>query len=91
MSVNKDDLNPCPHCSGRGVIVSPHYGTEDGECTFCSGTGFTLKYIRCLCGRQVDLTCELRPGVFFCGREKCEEAWKKNLPVEKEATCCLNG
>ena len=83
MRVDTDDVVACPHCHD-GLVVSPLPGDEDGLCGFCGGLGFTLKHIRCMCGRQVNLLRELRPGIYFCGRLKCGEGLLKALPPEPE-------
>lgn len=90
MPVNTDDVVACPHCHD-GLVVSPLPGDDNGLCEFCGGLGFTLKHIRCVCGRQVNLRREVRPEIYYCGRIKCAEAWLKMLPPEPEAQCCHAG
>jgi hypothetical protein len=64
------DLTDCPWCHG-GLQVSPQPNGPE-QCLNCGGLGYTLRYVRCFCGRQVNLTKRLAKGVFYCGRTKCE-------------------
>lgn len=74
------DVVNCPWCH-EGMVVNPLPGDEDGLCQHCGGFGLTLRYVRCYCGRQMNLTQQLAEGVFYCGRPTCGDAIKKALGI----------